>query len=394
MRVRTFELRLIAVTLTGLWALTAGLVLLGYRPGGPIDVLVGIVACLPIAIAVAGLVWPPAARGDRAFAGIVWLGLGAGLLLVPSIGGVLNQLVARGPQTLLPSLETAYPWVLALAATSLFAGLGVARRLLGGTALRRARLLRGLAIATFSTAVVSLLFAAAAIANEVALRDRPAGASRFGPTDGSVAPPLCDRRIDAGRYARLVATYEGDVDRRSLGSASLVGVRDRLDVRWAADVATDRALGRYGMARVAGAAWTREPRAAWREVPVSGVESEDLDLQVLATALRSSNLFAAEERGLEFIEGARARHCRVAVDGTTFAAAFPQVRWLAGGADLHRWRGELDYWVFADGELGRAEGSIGGEAVALGLEGLQGTLRATLIAVDRDQPVTVIRPSR
>jgi hypothetical protein len=394
MRVRTFELRLIATTLTGLWALTAGLVLVGYRPGGPMDLLVGVVACLPVAIAVAGLVWPPAARGDRAFAGIVWLGLGAGLLLVPSIGGVLNQLVARGPQTLMPSLETAYPWILALGATSLFAGLGIARRLLGGTAVRRARLLRGLAIATFATAAVSLLFAATAIANEVALHDRPATASRFGPTDASVDPPLCDRRIDAGRYARLVETFEGDVDRRSIGSASLVGVRDRQDVRWSADVATDRALGRYGIARVGGAAWTLEPRGAWREVPPSDIESEDVDLQVLATALRSTNLVAAEERGLEFVEGARARHCRLAVDGTGFAAAFPQVRWLAGDADLHRWRGEIDYWVFADGELGRVEGSIGGEAGTLGLDGLQGTLRATLIAVDRDVPVTVVGPSR
>jgi len=270
----------------------------------------------------------------------------------------------------------------------------VARRLLGGTAVRRARLVRGIAIATFSTAVISLLFAAAAIANEVALRDRPAGASRFGPTDGSVDPPLCDRRIDAGRNARLVATYEGDVDRRSIGSASLVGLRDRRDVRWAADVATDRTLGRYGMARVGDAAWTLEPREAWREVPVEAVEREDVDLQVLATALRSTNLVTAEELGLEFVEGARARHCRVAVDGTTFAAAFPQVRWLAGQADLHRWRGDIDYWVFTDGELGRAEGSIGGEAGALGLDGLQGTLRATLIAVDRDRPVSVVRPSR
>jgi hypothetical protein len=394
MRVRTFELRLIAVTLAGLWTLTAGLVLLGYRPGGPIDLLVGIVACLPIAIAVAGLVWPPAARGDRAFAGIVWLGLGAGLLLVPSIGGVLNQLVARGPQTLLPSLETAYPWVLALGATSLFAGLGVARRLLGGTSIRRARLLRGIAIATFSTAAVSVLFAAAAIANEVSLRDQPAAASRFGPTDGSVDPPLCDRSIAAGRYARLVATFEGDVDRRSIGSASLVGARDQLDIRWTADVATDRLIGRYGMTRVHSAAWTLEPRDAWRQVPVSEVASEDVDLQVLATALRPTNLVAAEERGLEFVEGARARHCRVALDGTTFAAAFPQVRWLAGEADLHRWRGELDYWVFSDGELGRAEGGIGGEASALELDGIQGSLRATLFAIDRDRPVTIVPPSR
>ena len=105
MRVRTFELRLVAVALTALWFLGALYVVLGYRPGGPIDGLVGAAATLPMAIALAAVFWPPVARGDRAFAGIVWLGLLAGLLLVPSIGGVLNQLLGRGPQTLLPSLE-------------------------------------------------------------------------------------------------------------------------------------------------------------------------------------------------------------------------------------------------------------------------------------------------
>ena len=96
-----------------------------------------------MAIALAAVFWPPVARGDRAFAGIVWLGLLAGLLLVPSIGGVLNQLLGRGPQTLLPSVESAYPWLLALVATSVFAGLGIARRILGETALRRSRLVGG-----------------------------------------------------------------------------------------------------------------------------------------------------------------------------------------------------------------------------------------------------------
>ena len=95
-RVRTFELRLVAVVLTALWFLGALYVLLGYRPGGPIDGLVGAAATLPMAIALAAVFWPPVARSDRAFAVIVWLGLLAGLLLVPSIGGVLNQLL--GPR--------------------------------------------------------------------------------------------------------------------------------------------------------------------------------------------------------------------------------------------------------------------------------------------------------
>jgi len=53
-RVRLFELRLLAVALTVLWAAGGGIVLIGYRPGGPWDLLVGMTAALPL------LVKPPA----------------------------------------------------------------------------------------------------------------------------------------------------------------------------------------------------------------------------------------------------------------------------------------------------------------------------------------------
>ena len=62
------------------------------------------------------------------------------------------------------------------------------------------------------------------------------------------------------------------------------------------------------------------------------------------------------------IEGARARQCRIAIDGPTFRAAFPQVAWLVGDADLAHWRGQLDYWVFLDGQIGRIAGSVNGDA--------------------------------
>jgi hypothetical protein len=166
-----FGLRLLAAGLTALWTLAAAIVLLGYRPGGPIDGIVGLTAALPIAVSLLGLLWPPAARGDRAFAAVTWLGLGAALLLVPSIGGVLNQLLARGPQTLLPSWEAVYPWILALVATSLFGGLGVARRMLTGASMRRRRIQLGVLVALLATTVTGSMFAAAAIANELALRD-------------------------------------------------------------------------------------------------------------------------------------------------------------------------------------------------------------------------------
>src|SRR6476620_7389308 len=147
MRVRTFDLRLIAVALVVCWSIAAGLVLLAYRPGGPFDLIVGLTAMTPIAIALAGAIWPPVARGNVAFPAVVWLGIIALLCLVPSIAGVVTQLLAFGSRTLLPSFEAAYPWLVALLATSLFSGFGIAARLGRGAAPRGQRLVRGVAFA-------------------------------------------------------------------------------------------------------------------------------------------------------------------------------------------------------------------------------------------------------
>src|SRR5437762_5948333 len=140
MRVRSFELRLIGSTLVACWAISGGLILLTYRPGGPLDLVVGLTTVGPIAIALASVIWPPVARGDRAFSTTVWLGILGLLCLVPSIAGIVGQLTAFGSQTLLPSVEAGYPWLIALLATSLFSGFGLARRLQGGSAVRRRRL--------------------------------------------------------------------------------------------------------------------------------------------------------------------------------------------------------------------------------------------------------------
>ena len=115
MRARRFELRLLGSALVAAWGLAAVLVLLAYRPGGPLDVAVGITMLVPLAIAICGVIWPPVARGRDTYPMVVALGVGSLLLLLPSIGGVLNQLQALGSQTLMPSLEAAYPWLLALA---------------------------------------------------------------------------------------------------------------------------------------------------------------------------------------------------------------------------------------------------------------------------------------
>jgi hypothetical protein len=391
-RVRIFELRLVAAGLTGLWSLGAFYVIFGYRPGGPIDVLVGAAATIPTAIALAGVIWPPVTRGPRSFAGMICLGLGSGLLLVPSIGGVLNQLLARGPQTLLPSLEAAYAWLLALAATSLFTGLGISRRLLGETSLRRPRLVRGVLIGTGLTIAAGSVFATAAIANDLALRDRPATSSRFGPTSGDVQPPLCGEAIAAGADANLEMVLTGVVDRQAVGTVGLVGVRAGTDVHWTADVATQFATGRYGVTRIGQLGWTSGPGAKWIATGATTLDTALVDVQVLAVALAPGIRTTAEERGLELVEGARSRHCRVAVDGPTFLAAFPQARWLVGGDTLRRWRGELDFWVFTDGQLGQVTGSVSGPALALGVAGIEGTVAVTLTATDRDVPRSITAP--
>jgi hypothetical protein len=393
MRVRRFELRLLAAVLTVGWAAAAGLVLLGYRPGGPIDLLVGLAALPAVAIAAAALVWPPVARGDRAFILIAWVGIGAALVLVPSVGGLVEQLGARGPQTLLPSLETAYPWLLALLGTAFFTGLGIARRLLGETALRRRRLLGGAALAAAQTAAVAASFAGAAIANDLALRDVAAGSSRFGPTDPALEPPECDGPLAAGTTARLELAIEGEVDGRAIGGGSLAGVRDAVDFRWSATVASTVRLGRDGQARKDDQAWVLGTRGSWVQTGLAWVEDGTVDLQVLATALTAGNRVASESRGIAFVEGARARHCRVAVDGPTFLAAFPQAHWVVGDTDISRWRGHLDYWVFADGELGQVAGEINGEGADLRPKGILGTMRVIMTATDRGAPHPVIPPT-
>lgn len=393
MRVRTFELRLIAAAQSAAWTLTAFLVLLAYRPGGPLDMVVGLAAGLPILVAVAGLVWPPVARSGRAFAGLVWLGLGTLLVLVPSMGGVLSQILARGPQTLLPSAEAAYPWALALFGTSLFSGLGVARAVLGGTALRRRRLVRGTLIAVAATAGISLAFTGAAIGNELALRDRAVAGSRFGPTNPAIEPPTCTQPVRPATSARVEIDLAGDVDRVPLGTVDLRGVRRGDDYRWLAYVATDRELGQYGAARIGGVEWRLDPGLGWRIAPSGGGGREALDLAVLTAAVEAGARPAAETVGIAFFEGARARHCRVAIAGPAFEAAFPEVRRLVGDVELRHWRGALDYWVFTDGGLGRASGSLSGPASGIVDGGLQARVEVTMIAIERDRAHAIISPA-
>jgi hypothetical protein len=393
-RVRIFELRLIAAALTACWAVTAGLVLFGYRPGGPVDFGVGIAAALPIPIALAGLVWPPATHGSRAFGAMVWLGLGSILLLVPSIADVSEQLVLRGSQTLLPSVEAAYPWGLALLGTSLFAGFGISRRLLGASALRRHRLSRGVVVATLLAIGSGTLFTAVAMANELALRDQPTRSSRFGPTATGTEPPPCDGPLTIGATARIEANFDASLDGRPIGTVDLGGDRSGLDFRWLAYAATSRELGLHGAARIGNDGWIREPFGGWRRAQPSEVDQGTVDRQAYLAALAPGARAAPEVLGVDVVEGARASHCRIAADGATFREAFPQIGWLIGSADISSWRGRIDYWVFLDGQLGQLTGSVNGEAAAIREGAVQATVRVQLTATDRGHPVAIAPPTR
>jgi hypothetical protein len=392
-RVRVIELRILGAVLAALWLVAFGLILYGYRPGGPVDVLVGVAAAGPTAVALAAVLWPPVARSPRAFALMAWLAMAPILLLVPSIAGLLTQLEGLGPQTLLPSAEAAYPWVLALLATGVFAGLGVARRRLGDGAPRRRRLTAGIALGVAATLIAGSPFAAAAVFNELSLGNRPAISSRFGPTSATPPPPPCDGPLAIGSTAAVMLRMDSSVDGSTTGQATLVGTRAGLDVRWDGYVAGNHVFGRYGFVRLGSLAWQLRPNLGWVSLPPSEAQGNDMDRQLLLEALTPAKRTVVEDAGLSYIEGARARHCRIALDGDTLRRAVPEVGLLVGTIDLSRWRGELDFWVFGDGELGQADGYASGPALDITDDALTAEVRFQLIAIDRGGPVTIRPPS-
>ncbi|MGD0018928.1 MAG: hypothetical protein ABSD62_06700 [Candidatus Limnocylindrales bacterium] len=392
MRVRLFELRLLAVALTVLWAAGGGIVLIGYRPGGPWDLLVGVTAALPLLVAVAPIVWPPLVTSNRGAAGVFWIGLVAGLLLVPSIAAVTAQVLARSSEPLLPSAEVVYPWAVALLATSLFAGLGVSRQLISEAGLGRRRLAASVGFALVTTTFIGAAFAGASLADDAALRDKPAAYSRFGPTSPTLTPPQCDEDLQSATTAQLELDVWGNVDNRSIGSVDLTGQRSGSDVYWTAQVVRSDLFGQFGATRIGAAAWALTPGQGWQSVPPASLDSKLIDATAIAEAFSVGNRATAEDRGLEYVEGARGRHCRVAIDGKTFGASFPQVTWLVGDASLAAWRGEIDYWVFGDGEIGLISGSVNGSAQTILPHGLQATVEIKLTATDRGWPVSISPP--
>jgi hypothetical protein len=391
-RVRQFELRLLAGALTVLWAAGGGIVLIAYRPGGPVDVLVGVAASLPLLVSVAAIVWPPLVRDNSRAAGVFWIGLAAALLLIPSIASVVGQLLEGGTQALLPSAEFLYPWALALLATSLYAGLGISRQFIPEVGFRRKRLAASVAFAVVATSAIGGVYAGVSLADDAALQNKPAAYSRFGPSGANLIPPDCTRPLSTAASAKLGVDLWGDVDQRSLGTVSLTGYRLGSDVSWTAQVVRADLFGQYGVVRIGTSAWTLSPGTPWQTAAPRDATDQLLDATALAKVLSPTNRATAEYRGLEYVEGARAWHCRVAVDGNTFQASFPQVRWLTKSAVLEAWRGEIDFWVFGDGEVGMISGSINGSAQEILPHGIQATVKVRMTVTNRDTQVSISPP--
>ena len=392
MRVRQFELRLLAVALTVLWAAGGGVVLIAYRPGGPVDLLVGVAASLPLLVSVAAIVWPPLVRSDRGSAGIFWLGLLAGLLLIPSIASVASQVLQGGTEPLLPSLEVVYPWALALLATSLFAGFGISRQLIPEIGVGKKRLAASISFAVVATSIVGGIFAGVSLADNAALGNVPAAHSKFGPTAANLTPPQCSSPLATPKTGSLSFDLSANVDGRAVGTVNVIGSRSGSDMAWTAQVVRSDLFGQYGAVRIGSSAWAMSPGSSWAATNPTVIDGQALDLTVLSGVLSLKNRATAEDHGLEYVEGARARHCRAAIDGSTFAVSFPQVKWLVGDASLATWRGEIDFWVFGDAEVGMVSGTVNGDAQGILPHGLQATVRVKMTVTDRGAPVTISPP--
>jgi hypothetical protein len=424
-------MRLMGGVLVALWAALAVAIAAAYRPGGPLDVAVMIASFLPVLVAAVPLIWLPRPRTGRDRAILTWTWIAAVLLATSLLYGVASSLAADGPQTLVPSAEVAYAAFLALLFTCGFSLMGLAdgpspgrSRERAATApptdeaasIGRAAWVRGVSLGLLAATGISVVFGAVLLVNDRNRPVDPTTTSRHGPTDPALVPPECDAPAALGPNAAVEVRAWASVDDVGTGEALLAGRRSGGDEAWSAgwergphilgsDVdSSEPDVGGIAYRRVGPQAWVNlggpDPDAAgttWREVaanPFALVGSQGLTMDGPTQTLVGSQpgAIVPEDVGLEVIDGARARHCRTFIDGPTALATFLPLRWLMVGepiglrSDLAAWRGELDWWVFADGQLGRAVARVSGLASDAWVDppGIRGEIGATLEALDRD----------
>ncbi len=196
------------------------------------------------------------------------------------------------------------------------------------------------------------------------------------------------------------------------GFARLDGQRGGRDESWTGSWEGLDGSGSLAYRRVGPLAWLNAssddpeaPDTTWVETTPNvfglldaGQLTMDGPPHTVAAAPRGEKV--AEDLGLDIIEGARARHCRTFIDGSTALDTFLPLRWLLyddsrrADADIGRWRGELDWWVFADGEMGMAAVEVSGSRLETpwDAEGVRVVLEARLEATERDRAVDVSAP--
>lgn len=388
MQAPRFASRLLAALLTVTWAALA-LALLASPATGGSRPLLALAALIPTLVSAAAIVWPVAPDGRAGWA-VGWLGVSALLLALPFAILVGGPLAAGVAQPIRPSAGMVYAGLLAVLCTTAYAAHGWlearGRRIQRVPPPDLSRLahvrpgLIGLALTGLAAATGGFALAA----NDVSL----AG-----------VPPDCGG-VTTAPFARVTIDARAAIDGRTIATASVSGERSGPDERWAGIAGGDSLDARaYEYALVGGRGLLRSGEGEWR----SAGDGDDaatghLDRRV-ASVLAEPGLPPPEDLGIDLVDGATARHCRMSVGGPHALRAVLPLGWLLGREPLDRgpalgvWRGDLDWWTFADGQLGRATVLVGGHpSDAWTGTGLRGMLRAEMRVVERDVPRTIDEP--
>lgn len=152
------------------------------------------------------------------------------------------------------------------------------------------------------------------------------------------------------------------------------------------------AVGSCAEPLVAGGAASIDGRATVDGAVIDERSGTPTDATRFVSAIESLRGVPSEDRGVERVEGVEARRCSMLIDGNTALEAVPALAKLGRRGDqplteLPTWRGELEWWRSADGQLVRGRVSVGGHpADAWQSRGLRGAINAELRMVRGGRP--------
>jgi len=376
--------RLLAALLTVTWGALALVLLATPGMGGHAGLVLGLGALVPALSAAGAIAFPVGSTGRRGWA-VPWLGVSALLLAVPFAILVGEPLLAGTARPIVPSAGVAYAGLLGVLATIAYTAHGwLDARRTPRDGPREMRHVQATLIGVVLAGVVGAADGAALATSELSLAGVPSDCDETG----------------VAQYARVTIDARGEIDGAPIATASVSGERSGQDEHWTGAVGGDVVEERAYEYTLAGArALLRLEESDWQPVGESDATVPGhLDRRV-ASILAGPDVPPVEDLGLELVDGAPARHCRISVGGTHAVTAFLPLGWLLGRSPLDRrpalevWRGDLNWWSFAGGQLGRATVLIGGHpSDAWPSTGLRGTLRAEMRVVERDVPRTIEWP--